>query len=1401
MKNNTIKRILSGIMATTMTMSLIPTASFAAQSNEYVDPADRWVEANGRTDELDINATTTYETFYCPVCDMDTTSLVYRVPEYTKSGDSALNREVMYSDGTKIGGEGTGNVDSGIPGVDAYYSGYHWTKAVCQNCGVMNSVNGIGCYSFGKNVYIINSCDYNFFLDFDNTTYTPYNSKYHTTVLKKGQYCQFCKGTHARATNEQELHDFDETVDAQLGNQRFHISGTCEDCGYIKDEYAVAKSVVESYYGKVDGKAHTVTVSDLSEDGVNTSIRYGTEAGECDDTSAPNYTDEGYYPVYYEITYSYDGTSMTENGVSYVWLLDADKETATESEVHTHDYRYLETVRPTCTELGYDRFQCNGCGALQKANYVPSSGHDYDEITIREASCQQGGFILNMCSDCGDHYTENTSMTDHDYYTNTVVSTCTMNGYTEHICEDCGYKYITDLTPLAKHDYSEKVTEATCKTKGFTTYTCENCDHEYVSDYTDATGHDWDAGHTVTNSTCESEGVIEYHCENCDEKMIAAESATGHMPGAEATCTQAQTCEECDAVLEMPTGHNYTSEVTESTCTASGYTTYTCESCGHEYITDYTDKTEHSYNTEVTEATCTAMGYTTYICADCGDNYVSDHTDKAAHNYNAEVKAPTCTEMGYTTYTCLDCGDSYISDYTEVLPHNYNKQTIEPTCTSQGYTIYTCPDCGKEYIGDEKESTEHEYTAVVTASTCTEMGYTTYTCKDCDESYVVDYTEALGHSNSEWIIDIPATIEHAGEKHIECTVCGTTLKTEAISQLIDKDNSDEDGNAQVGRYSIVLTDKDNKPVFNSEITIDVNDNITINLPDNRLLDYADRTTVTVFITDTQEPVEGLNIFIYDMNSNATTGKTDANGQLVVPSGQSSTGSSNGTVGGEDEDKTFTYVVTVTDKEGVIISNCDVAVDENNGIVVKLPDGVIMDSENRVTVTVTDHNGTAQPNINVTVIDDKGNTETGITNADGKVTLPDTSKGITDSNGQVVVNGYHVTVENKTAVIPNAVVEFKDGKIYVTLPDTHTLTTSNQTTVTVVDKDSNPVKGMSVKVTDKNEKAATKSTNSSGKITVPVKSSGGGGGGSSSGGSISTTTTYNVKVVDKDGKTISVTKSIKDDKITLTLPSSLVLDGNNYYTITVTDKSGKAKSDIDVTLKDKKGTESNGTTDKNGQLILPAKEHKLYVVGYEDGEFKPEGNMTRAEAATIFARNIVERKDENISSRKSSFTDVSTSKWYSKYIAYLEKYDIIEGYNDDTFKPEEQITRAEFVTMCTRFYKMFDEVGTSKKNIFNDVTNNHWASGYIYNATEMDWIKGYADGTFRPDNNITRAEVVAIVNRVIGCEPDTEYINKNMSSVNKFIDLKDKSYWAFYEIISAANTHMAVTIADGETWVK
>lgn len=129
------------------------------------------------------------------------------------------------------------------------------SKSVCKTCGTINSIDGEGSYSFSRNVYGLNSCDHNFFLDFDNTTYEPYNSTKHTTTLKRGKYCQFCKGTQARATESLENHHFTETIDGQLGNNRFYVSEHCDDCGYETSEYITAKSVVSSYYGTADESA------------------------------------------------------------------------------------------------------------------------------------------------------------------------------------------------------------------------------------------------------------------------------------------------------------------------------------------------------------------------------------------------------------------------------------------------------------------------------------------------------------------------------------------------------------------------------------------------------------------------------------------------------------------------------------------------------------------------------------------------------------------------------------------------------------------------------------------------------------------------------------------------------------------------------------------------------------------------------------------------------------------------------------------------------------------------------------------------------------------------------------------------------------------------------------------
>ena len=179
-----------------------------------------------------------------------------------------------------IDGINHGNLDSGVPGVNAFYTSYHWTKNVCTICGTINSIDP-NDYCFGKNIYSLYDCTVDFMVPFSQSTIIQYNSQYHTVTTKSGEYCQFCFGTHAATTSQLVQHNFQEQIDPQIGNNRFAVCSTCADCGYDNDTVIAAKTVVASYYGYADGEPHTLTLSDLSDSGVVTSIRYGTTAGIC----------------------------------------------------------------------------------------------------------------------------------------------------------------------------------------------------------------------------------------------------------------------------------------------------------------------------------------------------------------------------------------------------------------------------------------------------------------------------------------------------------------------------------------------------------------------------------------------------------------------------------------------------------------------------------------------------------------------------------------------------------------------------------------------------------------------------------------------------------------------------------------------------------------------------------------------------------------------------------------------------------------------------------------------------------------------------------------------------------------------------------------------------------------
>jgi cell surface glycoprotein 1 len=145
---------------------------------------------------------------------------------------------------------------------------------------------------------------------------------------------------------------------------------------------------------------------------------------------------------------------------------------------------------------------------------------------------------------------------------------------------------------------------------------------------------------------------------------------------------------------------------------------------------------------------------------------------------------------------------------------------------------------------------------------------------------------------------------------------------------------------------------------------------------------------------------------------------------------------------------------------------------------------------------------------------------------------------------------------------------------------------------------------------------------------------------------------------------------------------------------------------------------------------------------------------------------------------SKFSDIKSGKWYSNNVAYLESFSILSGYKDGTFKPNNKITRAEFATMINNFAKPADVSGVKQ---FSDIKANHWAKPYIDNAVALKWMSGYPDGTFGPDKYITRAEVVSVVNKLIERTPNKADID---SKGQRYKDLT-KGFWAYYDVLEAS----------------
>ena len=206
---------------------------------------------------------------------------------------------------------------------------------------------------------------------------------------------------------------------------------------------------------------------------------------------------------------------------------------------------------------------------------------------------------------------------------------------------------------------------------------------------------------------------------------------------------------------------------------------------------------------------------------------------------------------------------------------------------------------------------------------------------------------------------------------------------------------------------------------------------------------------------------------------------------------------------------------------------------------------------------------------------------------------------------------------------------------------------------------------------------------------------------------------------------------------------------------------------------------NTTTPKNDN-VLETVDHIKYVNGYADNTVRPDAPITRAEVASIFWR-LLKNSDKN-KTINGTFKDVPNSEWYAKPINYLASVGILEGYNDGTFKPNENITRAEFATIVSRFVSV---KSANQTHPFTDIDENHWGNPYVTSVYSKNWIGGYPDGTFLPDNNITRAETITVVNRMLERRIKKENISAKYDTL--YVDLP-RSYWAFADIIEASVEH-------------
>lgn len=294
----------------------------------------------------------------------------------------------------------------------------------------------------------------------------------------------------------------------------------------------------------------------------------------------------------------------------------------------------------------------------------------------------------------------------------------------------------------------------------------------------------------------------------------------------------------------------------------------------------------------------------------------------------------------------------------------------------------------------------------------------------------------------------------------------------------------------------------------------------------------------------------------------------------------------------------------------------------------------------------------------------------------------------------------------------------------------------------------------------------------------------------------------------DGKQIATATSDRNGIVRFSMGSSnyrSLTDKSNLYCQELTAPEGYKLSNEKIAVSKKDVSTSSSTSDKNAKTVknsrsktpsmLNGKDHFAYIVGYPDKTVHPQSSITRAEVATIFFRLLTEETRTANATKTNKYADVSSDKWYNQAVSTLSAMGIIKGDSRGNFNPNAPITRAEFAAIAARFDKTEDVAAAS----FGDVAM-HWAKPEISVAANNGWINGYTDGTFHPDSKITRAEAMAMINRVLQRLPESKA--DLLDGMIQWSDNADTSKWYYLAVQEATNSHYYELKANQhEKWTK